>query len=97
MDHSIEIRPLATLETIDAYNWYESQRDGLGLEFLASLDSFYDNLLLNPYTHSFYVDSVRQGVLNKFPYTVVYEVHENLIIIYSVFMDKQNPVKKRTK
>ena len=37
MEYHIEIRPLATMEIIDAYSWYESQREGLGIEFLESL------------------------------------------------------------
>ena len=85
---------MATIETIEAFRWYEEQREGLGFEFL---DSFYSNLLDNPHTHSFYEDTVRQGRLNRFPYLVVYEVFNNAIVVYSVFMEKQNPVKKRTK
>ena len=36
MPYSIELRPLATLEIIEAYDWYESQREGLGLNFYKS-------------------------------------------------------------
>jgi hypothetical protein len=39
MQYKIEIRPLATIEIIEAYDWYESQREGLGLEFLHKLTS----------------------------------------------------------
>ena len=97
MRHIIEIRPLATLEVLDAYDWYESQQEGLGLRFLETLEDFYNGLLSNPKTHSYYHNSVRQGVLSKFPYTVVYEIFDNSIVVYSVFMQKQDPLKKRIK
>ena len=97
MGYSIEIKPLATMDIIDAYNWYELQKEGLGLAFLSALDKFYNHLLVNPYTHSYYHKDIRHGALSKFPYTVVYQVIENSVIVYSVFMDKQNPAKKRTK
>jgi toxin ParE1/3/4 len=97
MEFSIEIRPMAILDAIDAYNWYESKKEGLGIEFLDILDTFYDELLVSPYTHSFYVNTVRHGALKRFPYTVVYEVFDSVVVVYSVFMDKQDLAKKRIK
>lgn len=97
MPYKIEIRPLATFEIIDAYDWYEEQREGLGAEFLEELDHFYEALYTNPFTYSFYDEPVRQGKINRFPYTIVYEIFETTIIIYSVFMFRQNPEKKRVK
>ena len=41
MFYKLEFRPLATLEIFEAYDWYELQREGLGLEFLDELDEFY--------------------------------------------------------
>jgi hypothetical protein len=34
MAYKIEVRALATIEIIEAYDWYELQRAGLGDEFL---------------------------------------------------------------
>ena len=96
MPFKIEIRPLATIEIIEAYDWYESQREGLGTEFLNELDNFYNNLLHNPEIYSFYEKPVREGSIKRFPYTVVYEIFDKIIVVYSVFMAKQNPNKKRT-
>ena len=97
MTYKIEIRPLATIEIIEAYDWYEAQRESLGLEFLDELEKFYGTLLRNPSTYSYYERPVRQGVIKKFPYTVVYEIFDSTIVIYSVFMYRQNPDKKRSK
>jgi toxin ParE1/3/4 len=96
MPYKITIRPLAAMEVIEAYDWYELQREGLGMEFLDEVERFYNNLLRNPQTHSYYEEPVRQGRMNRFPYTIVYEVIDDIIIVYSVFMIKQDPSKKRT-
>lgn len=96
MQYKIEIRPLATIEILEAYDWYELQKEGLGLDFLNELENFYNGLLRNPDIYSYYNKPVREGKLNRFPYTLVYEIFETAIIIYSVFMAKQNPAKKRT-
>ena len=67
MSFKIEIRPLATIEIIEAYDWYESQREGLGVEFLNEVENFYNSLLRNPETYSFYERPVREGAaLNDF-------------------------------
>lgn len=34
MAYKLEIRPLAAMEVIEAFDWYELQREGLGAEFL---------------------------------------------------------------
>jgi plasmid stabilization system protein ParE len=96
MPYKIEIRPLAKVEILEAYDWYDAQREGLGLEFLEELDAFYASLNRNPYIYSFYEEPVRQGRLKRFPYTVVYEVIDLKIIVYSVFMIRQDPSKKRS-
>ena len=96
MDYKIEIRPLAALETVEAYDWYEQQREGLGLKFLADLDCFYSLISQHPHIYSYYEKPIRQGLLDKFPYQVVHEVFDDTIVIYSVFMARQNPIKKRT-
>lgn len=96
MEYKIEVRPLATLEIIEAYDWYELQQSGLGDRFLKAVDTFFDSLLRNPNIYTYYDKPVRQGKLDKFPYVVVYELIEQTLVIYSVFMAKQNPDKKRS-
>ena len=96
-NYKLELRPLAALEVMEAYDWYESQRQGLGIEFLNELEIFYDKLLQNPYSHSYYQKPVRSGKIDRFPYVVIYETFDEVIVVYSIFMAKQNPIKKRTK
>ena len=51
MAYKFEIRPLATIEIFEAYDWYEQQREGLGMEFLIELEIFYTTLQRNPDTY----------------------------------------------
>ena len=96
MAYKFEIRPLATIEIFEAYDWYELQREGLGIEFLMELEIFYTTLQRNPDTYSYFQKPVRHGSLDRFPYTVVYETFDEVIVIYSVFMYRQDPDKKRS-
>ncbi|HET6254030.1 MAG TPA: hypothetical protein VFE32_08145 [Puia sp.] len=95
MAYKLEIRPLAAMEIIGAFDWYELQREGLGTEFLEELDIFYTALLRNPNSYGYYDRPVRQGKINRFPYVVVFEIVGTIVAVYSVFMTKQDPTKRR--
>jgi len=95
MAYKLEIRPLATMEILEAFDWYEQQREGLGIEFLKELEIFYTTLLRNPNSYGYYDKSVRQGKIDRFPYVVVFEIFDEVIAVYSVFMTRQDPTKKR--
>jgi hypothetical protein len=83
------------MEIVEGYDWYEQQKEGLGIRFLEEVEAFFKDIEKNPFTHSYYEGHIRQGVLNTFPYSIVYEAQGQVIIVYSVFMAKQDPSKKR--
>lgn len=68
MPYKIEIHPLAAIEIFEAYDWYEQQKEGLGIDFLNELDAFYSQLLRNPYAYSYYEKPVRKGKIDRFPH-----------------------------
>lgn len=95
MVYKLEIRPLATMEILEAFDWYDLQREGLGGEFLDELEAFYTRLLRNPTSYGFYDKPVRQGRIDRFPYVVVFEIFNESVVVYSIFMTRQYPGKKR--
>ncbi len=96
MPSTIEVRPLALADLHEAYIYYNSVKENLGEKFLEELQTLFDKIESNPFIFSYTNQSIRQAKLRRFPYDVIYEVHDNEIIIYSIFMAKQNPNKKRT-
>ena len=81
-------RPQAEDDVIEAADWYDSQRIGLGDEFidevLAIFDSLELNALLNCRQHP--TKNIRWRYPKRFPYRVIYEVieHDRLVIIAAV-------------
>jgi toxin ParE1/3/4 len=61
MGYKLEVGPLAAIEIIEAYDWYELQKEGLGLIFLNELEQFYFTLIRNPLSYSYYYKPVREG------------------------------------
>ncbi len=96
MPYKIAVRPLATVEIIEAYDWYELQREGLGAEFLEELEFFYNSLERNPHSYTYYEQPIRQGKIKRFPYIIVYEIFDTTVVVYSVFMTDRDPSQKRT-
>jgi len=96
MAYKLEIRPLAAVEILEAFDWYELQREGLGTEFLNELETFYDSLIENPESYGYYDKPVRQGKIDRFPYVVVFETFNESVVVYSVFMTRRDPQKKRS-
>ena len=43
MQYNIELRALAVIEILEAFDWYELQQAGLGSDFLNEPDVFYNN------------------------------------------------------
>jgi hypothetical protein len=48
MKYLLEIHPGADEDTLQAYNWYEDQYEGLGDLFLNELESLYKKIEINP-------------------------------------------------
>ncbi|MBL8866041.1 MAG: type II toxin-antitoxin system RelE/ParE family toxin [Planctomycetia bacterium] len=80
---------LAQIDVIDAIEWYDSRRAGLGDQFADEMDGFITRILRLPRMFARVKRGVqcrefREGMLNVFPFRVVYEVTANEIVIYSV-------------
>lgn len=84
----------ARFEIIDAYQFYEGARVGLGEIFLNHLDRCFDRMLLQPLQFPMKRPPYREAVVTKFPFLIIFELLENSIIVYSVFNTWRNPEKK---
>jgi plasmid stabilization system protein ParE len=65
----VVLRPAAAADIEDAYQWYESQRPGLGEEFLAALWLARDRMLQHPEAFPILHRETRRALIPKrFPY-----------------------------
>ena len=56
--------------------WYEQQREGLGIRFVAELDALLERVGRHPYQFPVVEDPVRRGLLRGFPYAVYFVAEE---------------------
>ncbi|QLE57895.1 type II toxin-antitoxin system RelE/ParE family toxin [Nostoc sp. TCL26-01] len=89
----IVFHPLAEQELVDAANYYEEQNQGLGLEYLAEVEGAVNLLMRYPSAGVVVRGAVRQLILPKFPYLLLYRVvDDDLIRILAIAHHKRKPV-----
>lgn len=94
MTFRIIIEDRALKEAQEAYDYYEKQQEGLGERFRLELEKSINHLTVNPKLYRKIKKEIRQKLLYKFPFVIVYEIMTESIIIYAVFHQKRNPRKK---
>ena len=81
-------RPQVQADVINAADWYDSQRPGLGEEFIEEIISVFDALRTSPLIHCRQHPSrnIRWRYPKRFPYRVIYEVieSEQVVVILAV-------------
>lgn len=88
----IIFHPLAEQELVDAASYYEEQNQGLGLEYLAEVESAVNLLMRYPAAGAVVRGSVRRLILPKFPYSLLYRVvYDDLIRILAIAHHRRKP------
>jgi len=77
-----------------AFAWYESQRTGLGFDFLDCIEVSLKNILEFPELYKNIYSNFRRCVIRRFPFSIFYTIEANKIVIHSVFDNRQDPQKK---
>ena len=86
------VRPAAGADIEDAYQWYESQRPGLGEEFLAALKTTRDRVLEHPEAYPvLHRDTRRALIPQRFPYGLFYRIVGDTIVVVACMHAKRAP------
>jgi toxin ParE1/3/4 len=75
------IRPRAETDLREAQDWYESQRAGLGEEFIAEIDAALRALARDPERYTVYYRGFRRVFVRRFPYKLFYRVENDRVIV----------------
>ena len=92
MSYEIIVRPEATREIQEAFNWYEEKSEGLGLEFLRAADACIAGIKRNPLASPTIYQDIRRALLRRFPYALFYIIKEERIIVLACFHAKRDPI-----
>jgi plasmid stabilization system protein ParE len=83
--------PPAEEEMTETAIFYERQAHGLGAEFLDDVQRAIDRLRDNPKLGQSVVDEFRRGLLSRFPFSLIYTVEPENLLIVAVAHQRRRP------
>ena len=92
MEFELLIQPPALDDIQEAIDYYDFQKDGLGLEFVEEVNNHLISISKTKFFQVRY-DEIRCLPLKRFPYMIHYSIDENrkLIIVRAVLNTYRNP------
>lgn len=87
----IIFRPQARLEFDKAGDWYEKERLGLGMEFMAEIHLLLQRIATTPEQFPMLYRDVRKAVAKRFPYCIYFRERNQKIVVLAVFHSARNP------
>lgn len=91
MSVPLVLRSEAEAEFDDAFDYYEAQSRGLGVDFLEKVNAVFNRISANPRMHAVVFEDVRKAVVKRFPYSVYYRAEVTRIQVIAVFHDRRDP------
>ena len=90
-EYRLVAEPQADLDVAAAYQWYQNERAGLGVEFLDQLGTAYDRIADDPFQYQDLESGIRRALLRRFPYAVYFAVERNAVVILAVLHVSRDP------
>lgn len=80
----VRLEPEARQDILDAWQWCEQRRPGLGGEFVDAVDDALELISAQPLSFSVVHYGVRQALVRRFPYSICYVVDGPAVYVIAV-------------
>jgi plasmid stabilization system protein ParE len=88
---SLLVRPAAAADIEGVHLWYESQRPGLGDEFLDAVLRVFEVLEESPRRYRVVHRDTRRANVRRFPYSWFYRIIETDVVVIACFHASRDP------
>ncbi len=78
-------------ELIEAQDWYESERLGLGCEFRANIDAAIERMSANPLQFPVVFRGIRRALVRRFPYMLFFIIEGETLFVIACFHASRDP------
>jgi toxin ParE1/3/4 len=87
----VQFTDIAKQEYMDAIDYYNSQRDGLGYEFAMEIDEGIQNICLYVSAWQKLSIRIRRYLIKRFPFGIIYSSEDDTINVLSIMNLHQKP------
>jgi toxin ParE1/3/4 len=87
----VVIDPQAEAEARASFRWYLARSATAATGFQVALKEAIDSLAEAPYRWPEVEEGIRRRLLNRFPYSILYEVDEHTVTIVAVMHHRRHP------
>jgi toxin ParE1/3/4 len=87
----IEAEPAVDADVEAAFDWYEREEPGLGLDFLEQLRTTYHRILESPLGYQELRSGIRRTLTQRFPYGVYFSIEGEVIVVVAVLHTARDP------
>jgi plasmid stabilization system protein ParE len=81
----------AQRDALEAFDWYEGERAGLGFAFLESVDAAVLRIEREPLAFAIVYRELRRVLVHRFPYAIYFRVFPNQISVVAVVHGRRHP------
>jgi toxin ParE1/3/4 len=85
------LRPQAEAELLDARDWYEEQRPGLGGAFATEVDMVLTSIVQAPLAYPRVQGETRRALVRRFPYAIYFHATSDEIVVLGVIHGRRHP------
>ena len=91
MTRRVVLRQRAQNDLRSAFEWYESQRPGLGESFLVAVEEQLENVAAFPDANRVVYRRIRRAVVARFPYLIFYIAKAERVDVLAILHHARNP------
>ena len=91
MKRELTFHPEVVEDIKGSYNWYEERLQGLGSGFLNELEDGYTAIQNFPETWATFHYGFKSYILNRFPFSILYQIMDEKIFIIAVMHNSRKP------
>ncbi|SET43055.1 ParE toxin of type II toxin-antitoxin system, parDE [Nitrosomonas marina] len=75
----------------EGYEWYEAQRQNLGIEFIDEIDAVINKIEETPQRYKKVYKNIRRALCKRFPFAVFFMDKNQYIVVIGVLHQRRQP------
>lgn len=93
MEKKLRLEPEAIEDLARSYEYYESQKEGLGEEFANEVKNKIIQIVNKPDSYSMFYKETRKAPIKRFPFNLLYIIREKFISVIGIWHKSRAPKK----